>query len=253
MILSSLLCSYSDIGMCQRLMTRRHYRFFKKLDLVHKEEDRKELLFKRISFLINHFIKNKLILILDDGCGKGEISRQLSYFGFTVGIDPATRRIPEWKNDPNTSFLSASGESLPLKDQSIDVVVSQQVVEHVENVDAYLKEAYRVLKKRGILIISFPNKIFPIEGHTKLPFITYLPQSAFQRIVNVFAKRDYRVNRFTYKSFLHKIRRLGFERVYDVTKNILRRFFSGLGARTTARHYSLFRFILPSWNWVCLK
>jgi len=235
-------------------MRRRHYRFFKKLDLVHKEEDRMGILFTRISFLINLFKKNKRITILDDGCGKGELGRELSKLGFTIGIDPASRHIPEWNNTLKTIFLSAAGEALPLRDESVDVIVSQQVIEHVEDVDRYLTEAYRVLKKRGILVISFPNKVFPIEGHSKLPFVTYLPQFLFQKIMNAFAKRDYRVNRFTYKPLFTKIKSLGFGSIYDTTKEVLRRFFWNRSfTRVATRYYSFFKFTLPSWIWVCLK
>lgn len=240
--------------MCLKLMSRRHYRFFKKLDVVHKEEDRMGILFTRLSFIINLFKKNKRITILDDGCGNGELGLELSKLGFTIGIDPASRRIPEWKNTFKITFLSAAGDALPLKDECIDVIVSQQVIEHVEDVDQYLNEAYRVLKKRGILVISFPNKVFPIEGHSKLPFITYLPQSLFQIIMNAFAKRDYLVNRFTYKLIFNKVISIGFKRIYDATKEVLRKFFSNRPFTGVATHYySFFKFVLPSWVWVCLK
>lgn len=240
--------------MCLKLMSRRHYQLFKKLDIVHNEEDRMRILFTRISFLVTLFKKNKRMTILDDGCGKGELGSALSKLGFTIGIDPASRRVPEWKNTVKTTFLSAAGEALPLRDESIDVIISQQVIEHVEDVDQYLNEAYRVLKKGGILVISFPNKVFPIEGHSKLPFITYLPQSLFQKIMNAFAKRDYRVNRFTYKSIFKTIKSLGFGRIYDTTSEVLRRFFENRPfTRVTIRYYSFVKFTLPSWIWVCLK
>ena len=76
-----------------------------------------------------------------------------------------------------------SGENLPFEDYEFDIVYSNAVLEHVgsrERQAEFLKEFCRVGKKRFLII---PNKLFPIEHHTGIPLINYLPQRQFRNIL----------------------------------------------------------------------
>ena len=84
--------------------------------------------------------------ILDYGCGnmpyrKLFLKKDIKY----VGVD-----FPE----NNQADLHIKEGKIPAEDDSFDIVVSTQVLEHVEHVDEYLEECYRVLKKGGKLLLS---------------------------------------------------------------------------------------------------
>jgi ubiquinone/menaquinone biosynthesis C-methylase UbiE len=108
-----------------------------------------------------HLAEGKFVL--DIGCGTGYGIRELSNKAYdTVGIDIWRKgiRFCQQNCGAKSCFLVASGTDLPFKDDLFDLVVSFQVIEHIQP-DAvlnYLKEIKRVLKNGGIFIISTPNK-----------------------------------------------------------------------------------------------
>jgi 2-polyprenyl-3-methyl-5-hydroxy-6-metoxy-1,4-benzoquinol methylase len=72
----------------------------------------------------------------------------------------ATRRhCPE-----GVSFVCASGDATPLKDQSVDVVVSFETIEHLPSDVSLLQEFHRILRPDGLLICSTPNN-WPLTEH----------------------------------------------------------------------------------------
>jgi len=59
------------------------------------------------------------------------------------------------------------GYVLPFKDETFDVVISNQVMEHNFQIESYYREAARVLKPFGYMFLHFPHKYQPYDGHTK--------------------------------------------------------------------------------------
>jgi 2-polyprenyl-3-methyl-5-hydroxy-6-metoxy-1,4-benzoquinol methylase len=108
-------------------------------------------------------LKNKNVL--DAGCGAGYGSNILAqYCSKVTAIDISSEAI-EWCKENygsrrNLEFIQASLIKLPFKDSTFDCIVNLEVIEHVQKdiQEAFLKEARRVLKPNGILIISTPNK-----------------------------------------------------------------------------------------------
>jgi ubiquinone/menaquinone biosynthesis C-methylase UbiE len=83
---------------------------------------------------------------------------------------------------PGMKFVQADGRNLPFADREFDYVHSSAVLEHVgsrEKQAAFLREAWRVARK-GIFITT-PNRWFPMETHTVMPFAHWLPASAFRK------------------------------------------------------------------------
>lgn len=110
---------------------------------------------------------------LDIGCGKGLITSQIAakYDIKMIGIDLSKR------HDKGDAFLLADGTRLPFRDGVFSLVTCFSLIEHVleePRAELYL-EVYRVLCHRGHLLIQLPNRFFPIEQHSFLPFIGYLP------------------------------------------------------------------------------
>ncbi len=120
---------------------------------------------KRIKVVFNDLLTKKDLKgkkFLEVGCGLGYFSNIAYKSGAKVtGIDigPNLVKINK-KLTPKCTFKVASASKLPFKDNSFDVVLSTEVIEHVDNQKDALKELARVVKKGGILVITTPNKLF---------------------------------------------------------------------------------------------
>lgn len=87
---------------------------------------------------------------------------------------------------PGLKFVRANALSLPFPDKSFDVVHSSAVIEHVgseKNQIMMINEMCRVAK-RGVFITT-PNRWFPVEFHTLLPLVHWLPNELFRRIIRI--------------------------------------------------------------------
>lgn len=101
--------------------------------------------------------------VLDAGCGVGYGSAELTTESAAryVGVDRSVQAICMARRQygiPARHFLVADVGALPFRDGRFDVVLSFEVVEHVENVDGYFRELRRVLQPGGTCIVSSPNK-----------------------------------------------------------------------------------------------
>jgi hypothetical protein len=84
---------------------------------------------------------------------------------------------------PGLRFVEADGRRLPFADREFDFVHSSAVLEHVGSFEMqrnFLREIWRVAAK-GIFITT-PNRWFPIEFHTLMPLVHWLPPAHFREI-----------------------------------------------------------------------
>ena len=138
----------------------------------------------RIRYIKDNIIKNfnlnlkdkplKKIDILDIGCGGGLISEPLSRLGANiVGIDASKKNIEvaklhAKKKKLQINYICASPETLKIK-KKFDVVLNMEIVEHVEDLDFFIKKSSNLLKKNGLMFIATLNKtlksyLFAIVG-----------------------------------------------------------------------------------------
>ena len=109
----------------------------------------------------NNFLKD--LKILDIGCGGGLISEPLARLGGEVtGIDASEKNIKvaklhSKKNNLNINYLNKSTEQLN-DSEKFDIVLNLEIVEHVENVDLYIKSCSNLLKKNGIMFTATLNR-----------------------------------------------------------------------------------------------
>ena len=109
----------------------------------------------------NNFLKD--LKVLDIGCGGGLISEPLARLGGEVtGIDASEKNIKvaklhSKKNNLNINYLNKSPEQLN-NSEKFDIVLNLEVVEHVENVDLYIKSCSNLLKKNGIMFTATLNR-----------------------------------------------------------------------------------------------
>ena len=97
--------------------------------------------------------------ILDFGCGKGWFTERLADLGEAHGIDLSPEAIA-WAQErrPDIHYLAGSVYDAPLPAGFFDILVSQEVIAHVDNQMRYLDRATDVLKTGGYLIITTGNK-----------------------------------------------------------------------------------------------
>ena len=109
--------------------------------------------------------------VLDVACGAGygtSILAEVASEAVGVDIDAAVirRASSKYKRD-NLRYVAADCTDMPFADASFDVVVANEMIEHIEDQDGFLKEAKRVLTPGGRLLVSTPNK--PIYNRYKSP------------------------------------------------------------------------------------
>ncbi len=130
----------------------------------------------RIEYILDtcssHFELNKSnrtplknLKILDIGCGGGLISEPMCRLGAEVtGIDASEKNIKiasihANQNDLNIKYLNQAPENMN-EEKKFDVILNLEVVEHVENLDLYLKSCSKLLKKNGLMFTATINRTF---------------------------------------------------------------------------------------------
>lgn len=115
--------------------------------------------------------------VLDIACGEGFGSNFLSRHAESVqGVDIAPDIVEHAKRKyqhERLNFTVSNAVSVPFEDESFDVVVSFETLEHLSGEDQHLfiKEMVRVMKEEGILIISTPNKkVYSDDANYANPF-----------------------------------------------------------------------------------
>ncbi|WP_415304142.1 bifunctional 2-polyprenyl-6-hydroxyphenol methylase/3-demethylubiquinol 3-O-methyltransferase UbiG [Candidatus Pelagibacter sp. Uisw_090] len=105
----------------------------------------------------------KKINLLDIGCGGGLLSEPMCRLGANVlGIDASTKNIEvakfhAKKNKLKINYKVTSPEKLKTNIK-FDVILNMEIVEHVENIDFFINESAKLLKKNGIMFVATLNK-----------------------------------------------------------------------------------------------
>ncbi len=105
--------------------------------------------------LLRSFSGKKRLKILDIGCGTGKNIESFSKLGKTWGIDISPQAINYCKKRGIKNIKLGNAEKTGYRTESFDVVTLLDVLEHVDD-NKTLKEIYRILKPKGILIVSVP-------------------------------------------------------------------------------------------------
>jgi len=110
-------------------------------------------------FLKKTGMLSKNAKILEIGSGKGNMLRYLKNEGCQVtGIDANKEYIDFGKKELGVEITMMSGDQLEFNDNSFDIVMSFDVLEHIPNSDKHLEEVRRVLKPGGYYLLQTPNK-----------------------------------------------------------------------------------------------
>lgn len=115
--------------------------------------------------------------VLDVGCGTGNYAAALSAAAGCrlAGIDPSARMLERAREaTPWNALVQGHAESLPFRDDSFDLVLSTDVIHHVEDRDAFFREAARVLRPGGrIVTVTDSHDDIP----RRQPLSTFFPET----------------------------------------------------------------------------
>lgn len=129
----------------------------------HSASDHPVALLRSENALRNPWIASKIppaSKVLDIGCGAGLLTSDLSKRGHAVtGVDLSQSSLNEAKKlDPKGTYIQADAAALPFADSSFDAVSAMDLLEHVENPQAVIREAGRVLKPGGLFFFHTFNR-----------------------------------------------------------------------------------------------
>lgn len=178
---------------------------------------------KFVSSIINQQLDTKNLSVLDLGSGEGGTSKVFSENNFVVSFDLTLIRLkrqissviskesfyPTEKSSTNnkTRFLSSfemtkpelvngSALQLPFSNHSFNLIIIQDVIEHLTDMNSFYSEVIRVLKNEGTIYLSTPNKFsvfnFFSDPHFGLPFVSILKRQSIKKyFLKHFRKNDY--------------------------------------------------------------
>lgn len=141
--------------------------------------------------------------ILVDGCGVGAyLERLAETAALAAGLDIEWERAIE-AHQKTSAVLNAAGERLPFSGDQFDLILSHEVLEHVQDDRQAIQEIVRTLRPGGRLALFCPNRGYPFETHGiywkgryrfgNIPLVNYLPRRWRDRLaphVNVYTRRD---------------------------------------------------------------
>jgi len=176
---------------------------------------------KFVRSIINQQIKTKNLNVLDLGSGEGGTSKVFSDDNFVVSLDLSLVRLNRQKvfitssessseksstnngygflssfEMTNRNFINGTALHLPFANSSFDLIIIQDVIEHLTDVSDFYSEVKRILKTNGYIYLSTPNKfsVFNIlnDPHFGLPFLSLLKRESIKKyFLKYFRKDDY--------------------------------------------------------------
>ncbi len=141
--------------------------------------------------------------VLENGCGVGMYVEKLGRLGGRVaGLEYDFERAAEAAKR-STGIVNAAGEHLPFASDSLDFILSHEVIEHVQDDREAVREMVRALKPGGRIALFCPNRGYPFETHGiywrgqyhfgNKPLVNYLPRGWRNKLaphVRVYSAHD---------------------------------------------------------------
>jgi ubiquinone/menaquinone biosynthesis C-methylase UbiE len=111
----------------------------------------------------------------------------------SIGFDINIQYIKKAKNK-QINLIIASATEPPFKETTIDIYFINEVLEHINKDIKVISEAYKIIKRNGLICVYAPNKIYPWETHLrikKMPsfFVSWMPDFARKKIFKLFKKK----------------------------------------------------------------
>jgi SAM-dependent methyltransferase len=158
---------------------------------------------RRLDMILHAAEKRILGRVLENGCGVGMyVEKITSHAGTVIGLEyDFERTVKAHQNSDH--IINAAGEGLPFPDSSFDLILSHEVIEHVQDDRAAVAEMVRTLTPGGRAVIFCPNRGYPFETHGiywrgkykfgNIPFVNWLPRKFRDQLaphVEVYTSKD---------------------------------------------------------------
>jgi len=148
-------------------------------------------------------------VVLDIACGEGYGSAILaSKAEKVIGVDISPEAVKHARKQyrlPNVAYVVGSCENMPIDDGRIDLLVSFETIEHLEQHERMLEEIKRVLRADGVLIMSSPDKLHysDLPAFKNPHHVKELYQQEFKKLIgNYFQHAAYFGQRVVYGSVI---------------------------------------------------
>lgn len=217
----------------------------------------RELSFERGKFVhsvINQQLQTKNLTVLDLGSGEGGTAKVFSQDNFVVSFDLSLIRLNRQKENviskdpdpnreteesvakiqgdfsPSNSFetkglnlVNGTALQLPFSDKTFDLIIIQDVIEHLTGIDSFYNEIKRILKPEGSIYLSTPNKLsffnFITDPHFGLPVVSVLKRKSIKKyFLKYFRTDDYHRSDIAELLSLNQIKNL-FNNDFEFTLN----------------------------------
>ncbi len=140
-----------------------------------------------VKTLVEKFIKCENLSVLDIGCGAGGTSAVFATSNFIVSIDRTRHELIESKMNVKHRFVMSDALNLPFKQASFDLIILQDVIEHLEISSEFIPGLSRLLKKSGKIFLSTPNKlsVFNLmsDPHWGMPFVSVMSRNFLRKYI----------------------------------------------------------------------
>lgn len=148
--------------------------------------------------VIGKFIIPENLVVLDLGSGEGGTSFILSENNFVFSFDFSfVRLIRQSENFDGNKINRINGDArhLPFSDSTFDLIILQDVIEHIESSEIMIDEIKRILKPGGVIYLSTPNRLSVInmlaDPHWGMPFLSLFKRKTIQNFyLKVFRKQE---------------------------------------------------------------
>ncbi len=225
---------------------------------MYDKRSREQKAVRIIKTLSDFFENNKLknLRLLDVGASTGIIDNILAKsFKEVTGTDidkDAIKFANENFAKKNLQFKVEDAMKLTFKNNSFDVVICTHVYEHVPNVQKLFNEIYRVLKPSGVCYFAAQNKLWPLEAHHNLLFLSYLPKNIADIYIRMFRdKKEYYEHPMSYWELQKSLKKF---KIHEYTSKILsepKKF--GYSNQGIGIFSQIFKYFTPTLFWILEK
>lgn len=204
--------------------------FSERFPILYDPAGRIEKAEKVVAVLSDYFgARAREITVVDIGCSTGIMTRHFACaFGRVIGLDNdhvgvrhGQRLAAQAGIAPDRlQFLAGDGCSMPLAGNSVDAVICNQVYEHVDDQPGLMAEICRILRPGGACYFGIGTRHVLIEGHYKLPFLSWLPHAIAHRYMRLAGKNaKYDVRLLSYRNLRKLVREFG---IVDYTLDVIK-------------------------------
>jgi len=247
-------------------MTKDYQYNFSKIDSSMFDESKRIIKSKKtISVLEDFLTETNNLTLLDIGCSSGIMTYEYAKkFKKVIAIDIdklAINYAKAKKSKENIEYIVSPIEELNLEENSIDVITCSHIYEHVPSAENLMFNIYKFLKPGGVCYFAAGNRYKIIEGHYKLPFLSFFPKKIADIYIRIFTNyEEYYENHLSIRNLKKLVSKFY---VHDYTLKIIKnpKKFHAIDQIRSGKIYHLclsfickhLYFMIPTYIWILEK